>query len=1130
VSGERPAYGADEIARAIGATHLPTDEQRAVIEAPLAPALVVAGAGSGKTETMAARVVWLVANGHAEPDEVLGLTFTRKAASELAERVGRRLGRLRLAGLWQPRAEDGVEVLGSTVTVSTYHSYAGRLVREHALRLGREPESRLLTEAAAWQYAAEAVAAYDGPMDAVDKGEASVTAAVVHLAGQLAEHLRSVAEVDDLLAEVEARLTSIPPGKGATADVRTVLTRVVERRAILPIVERFDALKRSRDAMDFADQMALAARLAREFPEVGAIERSRFRAVLLDEFQDTSEAQMELLRALYAGPGRSLPVTAVGDPNQSIYGWRGASATTLRRFPDTFGVAAGGRLALSTSWRNDAAILAVANATAEPLRRTVAGRDAVELQARPGAGRGAVEVARTTTSAEEAGLVADWLARQHAAHPGASAAVLCRKRSQFAPVIDALEAREIPYEVLGLGGLLTTPEVEDVLALLEVVADPGRGDQLMRLLTGPLCHLGAADLDGLSTWARQRQRMALAAAVARQVGGPGPDPAGDGCDAGRAGDPTSEHRRVDLAADSSDEPSLVEALGDLPPRGWVGRSGERIGPVARERLRGLSGAVDRLRRLAGLGLAELVGEAERALGLDIEVLSRPEYTPAAARAHLDAFADVAAGFASSSDRPTLAGFLAWLEAALAEERGLDKGYIEAAPGAVQVMTIHSAKGLEWDLVAVPGLVESSFPAHTAYSTKVAGNAWAHGTPTDRGWWGALTDGGIPYALRGDRDGLPVFAWQRPETLAEVNAEARRFAEAGGAHGIEEERRLAYVALTRARHAMLLTAHVWGTQTTPRVTSRFLSEIVEGDPALVRVLRWDPMPPTDGAEPVTNPVDPDARAVTWPPERPRRRSVEASAARVRSSIEAAEADPDLLGSAGDLDREIGLLLAERDRQRNPGPAVVDLPAHLSTSALVELAADPEAYAVQLRRPVPSEPALAARRGTAFHAWVEQHYSRAAIVDIVELPGSADDDAGDERDLAQMQDNFLASPWAARTPVDVETSIEMVVDGIAIRGRVDAVFRDVDAADGNPDPAGDDRFVVVDWKTGRPPTGSRARARSLQLAAYALAFARLHGLAPDAVRGAFFYAVTGETVWPEAVGEEQIVEVLRGMPQA
>jgi len=332
-------YSANDIATALG-MHTPTDEQRAVIEAPLAPLLVVAGAGSGKTETMASRVVWLVANGLVEPDQVLGLTFTRKAATELAERITQRLRRLERAGLWEPRVDDedeGAETLGGTPTVSTYHSYAGRLVREHALRLGYESESRLLSEAAAWQYAAEVVQSYDGPMDAVVKAESTITAAVVDLAGEMAEHLLTAAEVGEYLARVDAALAALPKGpskaKDLPAETRKVRDALRERAAVLPMVERYLAMKRERDAMDFADQMALAARLATRFDDIGAIERQRFRAVLLDEFQDTSEAQLELLRSLFVAPGEPVPVTAVGDPNQSIYGWRGASATTLSRFP-----------------------------------------------------------------------------------------------------------------------------------------------------------------------------------------------------------------------------------------------------------------------------------------------------------------------------------------------------------------------------------------------------------------------------------------------------------------------------------------------------------------------------------------------------------------------------------------------------------------------------------------------------------------------------------------------------------------------------------------------------------------------------------------------------------------------------
>ena len=201
-----------------------------------------------------------------------------------------------------------------------------------------------------------------------------------------------------------------------------------------------------------------------------------------------------------------MPVTAVGDPHQSIYGWRGASSTTLHRFredfvdPDPPLV-----LPLSTSWRNDRAILDVANLVAEPLARSTR-VPVASLAARAEAGRGHVATARLATIEDEAAHVAAWVQHRRSRPGRRTAAVLCRKRSQFDPVVEALEARGIPYEVVGLGGLLHTPEVADLVALLWVVQDPTRGDRLMRLLTGPSCRLGAADLDGLGAWARARQR------------------------------------------------------------------------------------------------------------------------------------------------------------------------------------------------------------------------------------------------------------------------------------------------------------------------------------------------------------------------------------------------------------------------------------------------------------------------------------------------------------------------------------------------------------------------------------------------------------------------------------------------
>ena len=907
------------------------------------------------------------------------------------------------------------------------------------------------------------------------------------------------------------------------------MTALKARRQVLPLVDGYLQLKRSRDALDFADQMALAATLSQRFPDIGSMERQRFRAVLLDEFQDTSEAQLVLLRHLFAAGSGPVSVTAVGDPNQSIYGWRGASATTLTRFPREFADAAGDAdvLPLSTSWRNDNAILSVANVTSGPLRlkSTV---DVEVLRPRPDAGTGRVRAARLLTTEAEAAHLAGWIAHHwldaHGRPTGVSAAVLCRKRSQFGAVIDALERAGLPVQVVGLGGLLSTPEVSDIVALLWVVQDPTRGDQLMRLLTGPLCRLGAADLDGLAVWSRvlQRRHEAHSQTSRSHAKGQGNGPVKD----------EVKERVKDQAPDSADRLSIIEALDELPSAHWAGPNRSRISEVALQRLHGLREAIRRLRSLTGMPLADLAGEAERALGLDIEVLARPEHTPTTARAHLDAFADVAANFSNSADRPTLGGFLSWLDAAQEQERGLDKGYIEVSTDAVQVLTVHAAKGLEWDVVAVPGLVEGSFPARSSSATSFKGGVWRISPATDKGWIGGLS--GVPYDLRGDCDGLPALRWRSAPDLTALEAEIRDFISAGGEHGIDEERRLAYVAFTRARCELLLTAAVWSDPTTPRITSRFLTELVDHSDLGLHPHIWEPMPEPEGDSKLANPRQSEPVSAIWPSDpMAARRAQLSDAVQVVLDAMADLKTRDDVDEPGDgpgepsegtgeprvtgRERELRILLAERDSGARPRDIEVRVPRHLSASGVVSFAGDPQAFARDLRRPMPSPPALSARRGTAFHAWVEQHFARAAFVDLYDLPGSADDDPADDEQLPLMKELFLASEWAGRSPVAIEIAIETTVAEMAIRGRIDAVF-----------PRAGGGFTVVDWKTGAKPSGDEARVRALQLGAYRLAFARLRGLSPDQVDAAFYYAGTGETVFPDLPDNEQLATVLGSIP--
>ncbi|NUU18271.1 ATP-dependent helicase [Cellulomonas humilata] len=1090
----------------------PTPEQRVVIEAPLAPSLVVAGAGSGKTETMAARVVWLLANGIVAPDQILGLTFTRKAAGELSERVRKRLRTLARAA-----AAEGV-VLGGEVdpergaglaglarpTISTYNSYAASLVSDHALRLGLDPSARLLGEAAQWQLASEVVEAWSDDLD-TDAATSTVIEAVLTLSGALDEHLLDAAGARSGIEGIIEALVATPAGtppREPYAEIKRLLRSLGERVRVLDLVAEYRTRKRASDAIDFGDQVALAARLALDVPEVGAGERQRFRVVLLDEYQDTSYAQLTLLGALF---GSGHPVTAVGDPHQSIYGWRGASAGGLEGFPTSFPQVHpdGSRSPadvhlLSTSWRNDRLILAAANHVAAPLRASATRVAVPVLAARPGAGEGHVHAHVAETVEDEARAVAQFVRdRWRPAGPGhdrVTAAVLCRKRSQFETLRRALRDAGLPVEVVGLGGLLSAPEVVDLVALLQAAHDPSRGDALMRLLTGARTRLGAADLHALAAWSGE---------LAARHGG-------DARSRGRAPAASDD---VVVEADAVDERSIVDALDaitELPVQGWTSRGGRTLSAVGRARLADLAVTLRALRAHTYLSVPELVGEAERLLGLDIEVAARARTSPGRARAQLDAFRDVAVEFARSADHPNLGGFLAWLEAADTRENGLDMPVSEPDPDAVQLITVHAAKGLEWDVVAVAGLVDGGLPA-TATQGKDG--------PKDSAWLTGL--GSLPYPLRGDRHDLPEFAYSGAEDPKELEDRRKTFLLAAGDHEVAEERRLAYVALTRARSDLLLTAAWWGDGSRVRKVSLFLDELAEA--GLVEPGGWE-LAPEDGG---TNPRDSLVLTATWPSDpfgtdagTTRRRHVEEAAGRVRAAM-AEHADPQVAlpenaqtdaPDAHPWDVLADRLLAERERVRTPS-GEVELPAHLSASALVRLDGDPAEFAQHLRRPVPAEPSPQARRGTRFHAWVEGWYGSASLVDVDALPGADDDSAVLDLDERALRDAFLATEWADRSPAAVEVDIEISVDGYVLRSRIDAVF---------PDPAGtteEPGVVVVDWKTGSPPKDEAARAsRELQLAVYRLAWSRWTGTPLERVRAAFCYVGAGVTVYPERLLDE------------
>jgi DNA helicase-2/ATP-dependent DNA helicase PcrA len=1049
------------IAAALGRP-APTPEQEAVITAPLAPGVVIAGAGSGKTETMAARVVWLVANGYLAPHEVLGLTFTRKAAGELSVRVRHRLAGLAAVLGW-PEA-DGEP------TVSTYDAFAARVLAEHGARLGLESDRRLLSPAAAWQRAARLVHEWDGPMDEVDYAPDTVVGDLLDLHEQACGHLATLPAVADQTTRLVEAVVSLPPGARQQRPVHSGLATGLRaqrtRLQLLGLVEEYRQGLTRDEVADFATVAEQAARLALDDPAVGAALRGQFRVVLLDEYQDTSHAQLALLHAVF-GPGH--PVTAVGDPFQSIYGWRGANADTLTSFAQRFASPPAPVLerTLSTSFRNDRLVLAVANAVAQPLRADASGPTVASLEPALDAGVGEVRVALHRTAADEALALArqvDTVWRAGGGdHPWQvrgderpSVAVLVRKRDQIPLLEAALRERDLPVEVVGLDGLLTLPEVADVVALLRLLADPTRGDAFMRLLTGPLLALGPRDLDALGRWSR----------------------------------------RLAQDAPADDPPGIVETLDRPPPPGW-------LTDAAGDRLRAFAACVARLRARLSRPLVDVVADAVRTLRLDVETSARACRTGGVGTAHLDRLADEAAAFAELSPQAGLVEFLAYLSAAQEQERGLRRAAEVHLGARIQVATVHAAKGLEWDVVAVAGLCDGVFPA-----TGRSGAAWVSDPGT------------LPYPLRGDAARLPRLDLAGPADQSQLASAVARLVEDGRVLDLAEERRLAYVALTRARHVLLCHGHRWGTPARPREPSAFL-HAVAGVPG-VQVDVWVEDPgerPGPGEHPPVWPVDLLG---------PRRADVEQGAALVRAAVAGgdgdlgpgvasgrlADAEAGLSPAAAGWAREVELLLAERAAAGRR--AALPQPAHLAASQLVALRRDAEAFAVDVRRPMPRRPRPEARRGTAFHTWVEQFYGDPQLLDLDELPGASD--AGDPpagHDLEQLQQAFLAAGWGERTPREVEAAFELVLGEVVVRGRADAVFDDGDG------------LLVVDWKTGPPPRDpAEAQARSTQLAVYRLAFAALHGLPLERVRAAFHHVREGVTIaGSDLAGRDELDDLVR-----
>lgn len=1033
----------------------PSDEQWQAIEAPLEPGLIVAGAGTGKTTVMAARIAWLIMTGKVSPDRILGLTFTTKATNEFQMRVRKYLpAAIKFAT--ESGHFDSAEI--GEPTISTYNSFGSRLLKEHALRLGLEPDARVVVDATRYQLAMRVVANSTKNLAVLGYNAVDATKDVLTLDERLANYL---IEPEDLISFDEKTLADLKK-----VEKRQKLTEEMEvtsekRIAIAQLVQNFRQAKIESDIYDYSDQIRLAAKAATTSQAMQDLLKEQFSVVLLDEYQDTSVGQKVLLQALF---GNGHPVTAVGDPCQAIYGWRGAEITNMDSFPADFPISVNPeKLAnvfnLTGNRRSGENILTAANLLSSQLREIHPIISPLSF-AKPELGSGEIVVGLHKTFADEVSWIADQIAALDMSKlKWKNIAVLIRNKKNIGDFVKALEERNIPVQVADPGDLVDLPEVREVISYLEVIADPTANTALTRILASPRFAIGARDL-------------AILGRAANEL-----------IDQENSGSFDARFELATAQVDRVERACLLDALE------LVAKSELPYSVQARERMSELSAELRDLRRHASDSVTDLINRIVRTTGLGVQTLINQQGSHQTGFDRISALLDLAGSYVSLDGEMSLRAFVTFLKDAERFDEN-STADVSALDNAVTVMSVHKSKGLEFSVVALPSVTKEVFPSTTKLKH------WPK-SPTE-----------LPKELKptNSYSQAPAF----PINRVPRGVDYEKFKKGASTDREIDERRLAYVAVTRAEQTLIASSSWWGpTQKISRGPSDFLVELHKHATVLGP---WESAP----EEGETNPIFESDSGVPWPQDTAKEIRPKLLEAKQLVEITKTFDDSALTEDERELvaswDIDLAAINADYEKTLQT-ERKVKLPTNLSASQVMALKKDEESFLKALVRPMPRQPSPAATRGTNFHAWVEEFFKKRSLFDPESLPGAGDADIYSDELLEQMKNAFKDGLFAHRNPDALEVAFSILVNGRTWIGRMDAVF------EGNLADPKAPGWLVVDWKTGKTGT-----ADELQLSIYRHALAELKQCSPDEIQAIFYYVTDKTVAEPEKLLSREELEAL------
>src|SRR5437867_3767892 len=458
------------------------DTQRAAVMHDAGPLLIIAGAGTGKTTVITRRIAWLIAQKKARPEEILALTFTDKAAAEMEERV------------------DTLVPYGyADVEIATFHAFGDRLLREHALELGLQPDFRVLNRAEQVIFLRDRL--FQLPLERYRP------------LGDPTRHIRALItlisrckDADVSTEEYAAHAERLAALARAAPDDEELRERAAQQVELARTYAKYQELMAASGAIDFGDQIVHALRLLRSRPHVLAGLQRKFRHILVDEFQDTNWAQFEIVKLLGA---RHTNVACVADDDQSIYKWRGAAISNVLGFLERYPKAR--QVVLTENYRSHQRIL-------DSAYRLIKHNDPDRLEVKYGISKHLTAVKQATgpepqhrhfeTATQEADAVARLIAERVA--DGAwrydDVAILVRSNADAEQFLRSLNLRGIPWTFSGNAGLYGRPEIRLLIAFLRAVAHPDDSVSVHYLASSDLYQVPIVDLTRCSTYADRRHR------------------------------------------------------------------------------------------------------------------------------------------------------------------------------------------------------------------------------------------------------------------------------------------------------------------------------------------------------------------------------------------------------------------------------------------------------------------------------------------------------------------------------------------------------------------------------------------------------------------------------------------------